>query len=236
MAIAQLPTTGVYAPSDVAFGDSAEMVESGMPVRLNTAGKLAAAVASDGLEAVIGVAANTAEGANQPMAYIRPNRKITGLSGLTKGAAYYLAPGTNEVQSIDITGTPTGGTFTVTYDGQTTAAIAYNANAAALQTALENLNNIEVGDVAVTGTNPNFAVEFTGLLAAKNVSEMTADGALLTGGTTPDAVVSTDTPGLGRGRVCLFSDLSSGDAIVLVGIAPSATELLIIGKDLQATI
>src|SRR3954465_8763162 len=50
--------------------------------------------------------------------------------------------GTNEVQTITVTGTPTGGTFTLTYSTQTTAAIAYNATAAAVQTALEALSNI----------------------------------------------------------------------------------------------
>ena len=43
-----------------------------------------------------------------------------------------------------------GGTFTLTYNGQTTAAIAYNATAAQVQSALEALNNVAPGDVVVT--------------------------------------------------------------------------------------
>lgn len=59
-------------------------------------------------------------------------------------------------QTITIEGTPTGGTFTITYtsqDGQTatTYGIAHNANAAAVQTALEGLPNVTSGDVTVTG-------------------------------------------------------------------------------------
>src|SRR5436190_22212389 len=59
-------------------------------------------------------------------------------------------------QTITIEGTPTGGTFTVTYTSQdgrteTTYGIAYNANAAAVQTALETLANVSAGDVTVSG-------------------------------------------------------------------------------------
>ena len=44
----------------------------------------------------------------------------------------------------------TGGTFTITFAGQTTAPIAYNATTAQVQAALEALSNIEVGDITVT--------------------------------------------------------------------------------------
>jgi len=43
----------------------------------------------------------------------------------------------------------TAGTFTLTYDGQTTAAIQWNATTADVQTALELLSNISAGDVIV---------------------------------------------------------------------------------------
>jgi hypothetical protein len=59
---------------------------------------------------------------------------------------------TNEVQTVAIIGdaSPTGGTWTLTFDGQTTAGIAYNAAASAIKTALENLSNIQVNDTVVT--------------------------------------------------------------------------------------
>ena len=53
---------------------------------------------------------------------------------------------TNETQTVRVTNA-TGGTFTLTFDGQTTAPIAFNATAAAVQAALEALSNIEPGDV-----------------------------------------------------------------------------------------
>lgn len=100
---------------------------------------------------------------------------------------------TNETQTLAITGGPTGGTFTLTYAGQTTAAIAYNAAAAAVQSALEALSNIAVGDVVCTGgALPATAVviEFRGSLRQTNVALITTDDALLTGGTTPSADVT----------------------------------------------
>ena len=42
----------------------------------------------------------------------------------------------NEVQTITVTGSPTGGTYTLTFDGETTSAIPYNATATQVQTAL----------------------------------------------------------------------------------------------------
>jgi hypothetical protein len=46
---------------------------------------------------------------------------------------------------------PTSGTFTLSHAGQTTAAIARNATAATIKTALETLSNIPVGSIVVTG-------------------------------------------------------------------------------------
>jgi len=105
---------------------------------------------------------------------------------------------TQEVQAVTITGTPTGGTFTLTYNGQTTAGIAYNANAAAVQSALEALSNIEPGDVTVTGTGP---YTLTWSAASGNVTQLTANGAALTGGSSPAAGVSTTTPGLAAANI-----------------------------------
>lgn len=106
--------------------------------------------------------------------------------------------GANEVQQVAITGTPTGGTFTLTFDGQTTANIAYNAAASAVQTALAALSNIGSGNVACTGgplPGTPVSVEFTGSLAGVNVSQMTANSAGLTGGTSPTVNVTTTTQG-----------------------------------------
>lgn len=101
----------------------------------------------------------------------------------------------NEVQVVTITGAPTGGTFTLTYAGQTTAAIPYNAAAAAVQTALEALSNIAPGDVTVTGAAGGpYTITFTGTLAGSDVTQITA-AASFTGGTSPAITPATTTPG-----------------------------------------
>lgn len=106
-------------------------------------------------------------------------------------------PELSEVQTVTITGAPTGGTFTLTYSGQTTATIAYNAAASLVQTRLENLSNIEVGDVTVAGANGGpYTVTFRqNLVDSGDVPAMTANGAALTGGTSPAVEVAETTKG-----------------------------------------
>lgn len=105
--------------------------------------------------------------------------------------------GTAEVQTITISGAPTGGTFTLTYAAQTTAPIAYNASAATVQAALWALSNVGDGDLYVTGgpgpATP-YVVTFTGTLNGDIATTMTAT-ATFTGGTTPAIAVAETTPG-----------------------------------------
>lgn len=103
---------------------------------------------------------------------------------------------TNEVQTVTITGTPTGGTFTLTFGGHTTTAIAFNAIASAVQSALVALTSVGTGNVLVSGSAGGpYTVTFQGILAGTNVAQMTASGAGLTGGTSPAVAVTTATPG-----------------------------------------
>lgn len=102
----------------------------------------------------------------------------------------------SEVQTVTITGDPTGGTFTLTYAGQTTAGIAFDAVAATVQAALIALSNLALGDVTVSG-GPGPATPYVVTFRAGmgNVAQMTASGASLTGGTAPAVNVATTTPG-----------------------------------------
>lgn len=103
---------------------------------------------------------------------------------------------TAEVQTVTITGTPTGGTFTLTFDGETTGPIDFDATNTEVDTALEALSNIGVGEVTVTGgPGPGSAFTVTFSTALGNVPQMTASGAGLTGGTAPAVAVTTATPG-----------------------------------------
>lgn len=100
----------------------------------------------------------------------------------------------NETQSVTVTGSPTGGTFTLTYAGQTTSGIAYNASAATVRSALEALSTVGYGNVDVTGSGP-YTVTFRGDLAGTNVAQMTASGSGLTGGSSPNVTVATSNAG-----------------------------------------
>lgn len=109
----------------------------------------------------------------------------------------YQASGIAEVQTLTESGTISGGTYTITFNGQTTAAIAYNATAATVQAALEALSNVVPGDIAVTGgpvdTTP-LTLTFYGNLIG-NVNQVTVDTTNLTG-TTPGITVATATGGV----------------------------------------
>jgi hypothetical protein len=92
---------------------------------------------------------------------------------------------TDEEQTITKSGTVTGGTFTITYSAQTTSAIAYDATAATIQTALEALSNLAPGDVEVYGgpiSTTAVTIVFKGTLAGTNVAAITVDSTSLTGG------------------------------------------------------
>jgi hypothetical protein len=135
------------------------------------------------------------------------------LGKITASGKYgpYKDAGTNEVQTITITGTPTGGTFTLTYSGQSTTAIAYNASAATVEAALEALSNIGPADVGVTGgpgPGTPYVVTFTGDLQGTDVSMITVAHAF-TGGTSPNLSVAQTTQGVagstdGRGTAVGF--------------------------------
>lgn len=121
--------------------------------------------------------------------------------GMTESAVLLASSavlgGVNEQQTVTITGTPTGGTFTLTYAGLTTAPIAFNATAGAVQTALEALANINTGNALVSGgpgPGTPYVVTFRNALGNQNVAQMTAAHAF-TGGTTPAIAVTTTTAG-----------------------------------------
>ena len=95
---------------------------------------------------------------------------------------------TDEVQRVGMSVSGmgfSGGTFTLTYDGQTTSGIAYNASAATVQSALEALSTIAPGDISVTKSGDSqwaqvWDVSFTGPLAETNVNQITIDSSGVT--------------------------------------------------------
>jgi hypothetical protein len=104
--------------------------------------------------------------------------------------------GANEVQTISLIGQPFAGTFTLTFEGQTTAPIPYNATADLVGAALEALPNIGPGNVAVSLGPVDLGlvrVEFQRALGQTPVGQITGDasGLITPPGLTPAVFAST---------------------------------------------
>jgi hypothetical protein len=112
---------------------------------------------------------------------------------------------TADVQTITVSGTPAGGTYKLTFNGQSTANLAYNANNTTIQTALRTLT----GDAGllVTGVGP-FVVTFA---AYGRQGDITATAVALTGGTSPTVTVVHTT----KGTPALGSTSRAGSRTVL---------------------
>lgn len=116
----------------------------------------------------------------------------------TNVAMIVAEAGTNEQQTIAIDDASNGGTFTLSLGGDTTAAINHNADAAAVQAALEAA--LGAGNVSVSGgpgPGVDWVVTFQGDLSAQDVDMLVGDGSLLTGGST-DVTVTETTPGVSK--------------------------------------
>ncbi len=110
-------------------------------------------------------------------------------SGPNKGDLYVSDSGTNEVQAFTL---PTSGSYTLTYEGKTTASILFSATAEEVQAALERLSTIGAGNVEVESENGKYLIKFINALADTNVEQITASGG------SPAVVVSTVTQGAAR--------------------------------------
>jgi hypothetical protein len=88
-----------------------------------------------------------------------------------------------------VTGSPGGGTFTLAFRGETSAAIAHNAAKESVEEKLEALPTIGVGNVAVAGSNGGpYTITF-GRAVMGDAPLLVADHEL-SGGTTPGVTVA----------------------------------------------
>jgi hypothetical protein len=177
------------------------------------------------------------------MGVIEMGRVIEGAMGTNLLIAGVPSAGTDEVQTITIGGTPTGGTFTLTLEGYTTAAIPWNATNATLlasiDAALEALPNVGTGGVVTAaGTLTAGIGTITCTFSGGNRTVqplggvMTADATLLTGTGPPTVTVARTTPGVsasfrGVGKGVQVSDTTNGIAYVNTGsaLAPTWTKI-----------
>jgi hypothetical protein len=111
----------------------------------------------------------------------------------------------DEVQTLKVEAT--GGTFTLAWEGQKTSKIKWNASAAEVQAALEALENINPGDVTVTGGPGDekgtklYEVTFGGRYENTDVAELTAEDELT--GDAEKVTVATKTAGAGSSDVAM---------------------------------
>lgn len=152
------------------------------------------------------------------------------IEGSSNAIEFAGAPvdGTDAVQDIDITGTPTGGTFRLAFEGFVTAAIAFDADNAAVEAAIEALPNVGAGGFTVTGTNPNFQGTFGANLAKKLVGVISLYANNLTGGTSPSVTITNTTPGVDATRRgckvgALIKDITNGVLYINAGTALEPT-------------
>ena len=137
--------------------------------------------------------------ANVPGAFALARAKAMLVVVLADQPVTFLANGTSAVQTVAVTGAPTGGTFTLTFGGLTTAPLAYDATAAQVQAALLALSSVGAGNLAASGgplPGSPVSAAFQGALGAQPLAAMTADGSGLTGGSSPAVAVATATAGV----------------------------------------
>lgn len=93
---------------------------------------------------------------------------------------------TPEAEVHSLTVDASAGNYKITWNGQQTANIAFNANAATVQAAMEALSNVGVGDVIVTGgvgaSGGGTPYVFTWDVSLGNVATPTTTNVSLTGG------------------------------------------------------
>lgn len=135
----------------------------------------------------------------------------------TQGQALGQVEGTgtavNEVQTMTGTGTLSGGTYVLQYNGETTAAIAYNANNATIQAALEALPSIGVGGCTVgggafPGTPATFTFAGAGTTAGLHQALLNIISSITGGGTVAIALTTLGKPAGGYWDV--YNDAASG--------------------------
>jgi len=170
----------------------------------STAPKARVAYVAAYYDAANRVTAQVNVGSNGGSAYTRPS-SVPARSDTALVTSYGYAA--DEVQRVALSGAPTGGTFTLSFGGQTTSAIAYNASAATVQSALQALSSIGSGNVLVMGGSGGpWVVRFAGTLAGTDQAQLTANGSGLTGGTSPSVTVTTSSVGGDAGRVQTVMD------------------------------
>jgi hypothetical protein len=158
---------------------------------------------------------------------------------------YFIAgapvAGTNEVQTLTIGGTPTGGTFKLAYAGATTAAITWSATNATLlaniNAALDALATLGTAWVvaaagSLTAGIGTITLTFSGGdVSRRAVALITVANNSLTG-TTPTLAIAETTPGVDATRRsapkgAIVIDKTNGVAYIKTGLPGTGTYVVV---------
>lgn len=174
------------------------------------------------------------------MAVINSKNTIAGTYGPLRNAGAPSA-GTNEVQTLTIGGTPSGGTFKLAFEGRQTGAITWSSTNSTLlaniNAALDALPNVGTGGlVAAAGTLSSGIGTITltagGNLARRAIATLTVADNSLTG-TSPTLAVEETTPGVaathrGIAKGGLVIDTTNAKEYINTG-TPSAPTYTVVG-------
>jgi hypothetical protein len=205
------------------------MAGLGRSLLTNTSGDLRSIIAGDDVQwrtggVTIDWATVSAAGSNTTLGdgtYIKAGQKYLAMGQVLARASVGAA------DVLTLNNTPTGGTFVVSVAAggttQSTTALAYNATAATVQTAVQLLTNVGTG-LTVSGSAGG-PYTFTAVSPFGPVT-ITSDGSLLTGaGSQPTATVAPTTATSGYGFFGPYDSGASDGRQTLVrgncGIVPS---------------
>jgi flagellar hook-associated protein 2 len=146
----------------------------------------------------------------------------------------------SEVQTVSLAtapnNVPDGGTFTLTYRGQTTADIAWDADAATIQAALEALSSVNSGAITVSGSISDGAT-FTFADTLSDVDLLMINSSLTDGGAAVTAGIAETTKG-SDGYIHRSSntvdDVIQGVTLHLHDTTTSAGEQVTLTRDIQS--
>lgn len=141
----------------------------------------------------------------------------------------------NEVQTLTFTGSPTGGTFRLTFNGVETGNITYSGTAATLAAnvaaALQSLEQVGANGLTVAANSGAPQITFAGDLAGQDQPPITFTTNALTGGTSPTASVAETTPGQAAGgQWGAYDDAASDGLQIAKAVLQYRTVVLPNGK------
>ncbi|KPL25237.1 MAG: hypothetical protein AMJ75_01505 [Phycisphaerae bacterium SM1_79] len=145
-----------------------------------------------------------------------------------------------EVQHLDFVNRATGGTWTLTYDGQTTAALDDTATIAEVQAALDALSNVSAGDITVSGDRlsvSNGTMTFTFSDTLGDVNMLVIDSSGLTPSDPSNWLMTEQTKGQ-DGYISRSSntvdDVISGVTLHLHDTTDAGGEEITLTRDIQS--